>query len=51
MQNAHIVHDIVIYPGAQHAFFNDTAQSYNEGAAKAAWVRALAWFDQYLKGA
>jgi carboxymethylenebutenolidase len=51
MENAHIVHDIVIYPGAQHAFFNDTGQSYNEDAAKAAWVRTLAWFDQYLKGA
>ncbi len=51
MQNAHIVYDIVIYPGAQHAFFNDTGQSYNGDAAKAAWVRTLAWFDQYLKGA
>jgi len=51
MQNAHIVHDIVIYPGAQHAFFNDTGQAYKEDAAKAAWVRTLAWFDQYLKGA
>ncbi len=51
MQNAHIVFDIVIYPGAQHAFFNDTGQNYNADAAKAAWVRTLAWFDQYLKGA
>jgi carboxymethylenebutenolidase len=51
MQNAHMVYDIVIYPGAQHAFFNDTGQNYNEAAAKAAWVRTLAWLDQYLKGA
>lgn len=51
MQNARIVHDIVIYPGAQHAFFNDTWQNYNEDAARAAWIRTLAWFDQYLKGA
>ncbi|HXZ44245.1 MAG TPA: dienelactone hydrolase family protein [archaeon] len=51
MQNAHIVFDIIIYPGARHAFFNDTGQSYNENAAKAAWVRTLAWFDQYLRGA
>jgi len=51
MQTAHIVHDIVIYPGAQHAFFNDTAPSYNEAAAKAAWARTLAWFEQYLKAA
>lgn len=51
MQSAHIVHEIVIYPGAQHAFFNDTGQNYNEAAAKAAWVRTLAWFEQYLKAA
>ena len=51
MQNAHVVHNIVIYPGAQHAFFNDTGQAYKEDAAKAAWVRTLAWFGQYLEGA
>lgn len=51
MQNARIVHDIIIYPGAQHAFFNDTGQNYKEDAARAAWIRTLAWFDQYLKGA
>lgn len=51
MQKARIVHDIVIYPGAQHAFFNDTGQNYTEDAARAAWIRTLAWFDQSLKGA
>jgi len=51
MQNARIVHDIVIYPDAGHAFFNDTGQRYKADAARAAWIRTLAWFDQYLKGA
>jgi carboxymethylenebutenolidase len=51
MQNAHVVHDIVVYPDAKHAFFNDTGQNYKEDAAMAAWSRTLAWFDQYLKGA
>lgn len=51
MQNARIVHDIVIYPGAQHAFFNDSGQNYKEETARAAWIRTLSWLDQYLKGA
>jgi len=50
MQNARIVHEIVIFPGAQHAFFNDTWERYNDAAARAAWDRTLAWFDRYLKG-
>jgi carboxymethylenebutenolidase len=51
MQNARIVHEIVIYPGAQHACFNDTWERYNDAAARAAWIRTLAWFDRYLKAA
>ena len=44
------VHEIVVYPGAPHAFFNDTRPGiYNKVAADAAWTRTLAWFHQYLK--
>jgi len=33
---------IFVYPGAQHAFFNDTrAEAYDEEAARQAWVRTL----------
>ncbi len=39
----------VIYPNANHAFFNDTGPNYNSDAAKDAWTRTLAWFDKYLK--
>jgi carboxymethylenebutenolidase len=38
----------VIYPGADHAFHNDTGTRYNAEAARDAWARTLAWFGQYL---
>ena len=37
-----------VYAGAPHAFFNDTAPSYREEAAKDAWIRTLAFFRQHL---
>ncbi len=39
----------VIFPNANHAFFNDTGASYNAAAAKDAWARMLTWFEKYLK--
>jgi carboxymethylenebutenolidase len=36
------------YPGAGHAFFNDTGASYNEAAALAAWKDTLDWLNTYL---
>jgi carboxymethylenebutenolidase len=41
--------EIHIYPGAGHAFFNETQPSYNAVAAKDAWSRALAFFGEHLK--
>ena len=41
-------YDPKIYPGAAHAFFNDTGQAYNEAAAKDAWARTLAFFRKNL---
>lgn len=49
IQKAGIVHEIVVYPNADHAFFNDTGTRYNEQAAKAAWQRTLQWFERYLR--
>jgi carboxymethylenebutenolidase len=37
-----------IYPGAGHAFYNDTGGSYSESAATAAWRDTLEWFGKYL---
>ena len=36
------------YPGAGHAFFNDTRPAYWEEAAADAWQRTLAWFKKHL---
>jgi carboxymethylenebutenolidase len=39
-----------IYPGADHAFFNDTRpEVYDKDAADDAWRRTLAFFGQHLK--
>ena len=38
-----------IYPGAPHAFFNDTRDNYREEAARDAWRRVLAFFGETLR--
>ena len=45
------VYEKVIYPGADHAFHNDTSSRYNPEAAKDAWQRTLAWFEKYVRSA
>lgn len=41
--------EIVRYPDAQHAFFNDERpDNYNADASADAWVRTLDWFDRHL---
>jgi carboxymethylenebutenolidase len=37
-----------IYPGAGHAFFNDTGANYNPEAAKDAWPRTLTFLRKTL---
>jgi carboxymethylenebutenolidase len=49
LDRAKVVYDMVVEPNASHAFFNDTAPSYNAAAAQYAWTRLQAWFGQYLK--
>jgi carboxymethylenebutenolidase len=40
-----------IFPGAQHAFNNDTnPERYDAGASKQAWDRTLEFFKKHLKG-
>lgn len=42
-------HELHVYPGTQHAFFNDTrADVYDEAAATDAWVKMLALFRANL---
>ncbi len=38
-----------IYPGAGHAFNNDTGQAFNAGAAQDAYQRSVAFFNANLK--
>ncbi len=41
--------EIKTYPGAPHAFFNDTRKDvYKPAEAKDAWARAVAFFKQHL---
>ena len=39
----------MIYPGAGHAFNNDTGAAYNEAAAKDAYTKAVDFFMTNLK--
>jgi carboxymethylenebutenolidase len=48
LEEAGLVHDIVTFPGVDHAFFNDTGARYDDLAATRAWTRVLAWFRQHL---
>ena len=48
MQANSKVFEKVIYPGADHAFHNDTGSRYNADAARDAWARTLHWFSRYL---
>ncbi len=38
-----------IYTGVQHGFHNDTTPRYDEAAAKLAWSRTLAFFNENLQ--
>ncbi|HLZ29165.1 MAG TPA: dienelactone hydrolase family protein [Chloroflexota bacterium] len=48
LETAGVPHAFKVYPGANHAFFNDTGDRYNKAAATDAWTRAVAWFQKYL---
>jgi carboxymethylenebutenolidase len=43
-------HELVTFPSADHAFFNDTGSRYNPAAASTAYRRVLAWFGRYVAG-
>jgi carboxymethylenebutenolidase len=41
--------EIIVYPGTDHAFFNDTRpEVYNAEAAAALWERSVAFFHAHL---
>jgi carboxymethylenebutenolidase len=43
-----IAHEIKIYPGARHSFFNAGAASYDKAAAEDAWTRVLKFFGEQI---
>jgi carboxymethylenebutenolidase len=45
---AGLEHEIAVYPGVDHAFFNDTGARYNAEQATAAYADVLAWLTTYL---
>jgi carboxymethylenebutenolidase len=48
MLGANLVHTSINYPGADHAFFNDTGPRYNPVAAAQAWGATVDWLGKYL---
>jgi carboxymethylenebutenolidase len=48
LKKAGLTHEIRTFPGANHAFFNDTGQRYNAKAAGEANTAMLNWFEQHL---
>lgn len=48
LEKAGVPHEIVVYPGVDHAFFNDTGPRYDATQASAAFAKSLAWFGKYL---
>jgi carboxymethylenebutenolidase len=43
-----IDHEIKVYPGARHSFFNDHGRSYNKQAADDSWTRVINFFGKQL---
>lgn len=48
LERAGLVHELVTEPGANHAFFNDTGDRYDAGAAADAWRRTLDWLSVHV---
>ncbi len=45
---AGLEHEMKVYPGVDHAFFNDTGGRYNAEQAAVAYADVLAWLEKYL---
>jgi carboxymethylenebutenolidase len=51
LSKRNIPHDIKIYPGARHSFFNDTRGHYDKEAADGSWARVMKFFATHLGAA
>jgi len=50
LKAAKVRYERFLYPGTQHGFNNDTTPRYDEAAAKLAWKRTIAFFDEHVRG-
>ena len=41
----------IVYPDVDHAFYNDTGETFSAGSAQAAWEESMGWFARFLKDA
>jgi carboxymethylenebutenolidase len=48
LESAGLTHEIVTFPNAGHAFFNDAGARYSPAAAAAAYQKLLGWFGDHL---
>jgi carboxymethylenebutenolidase len=48
LERAGLVNELVVEPGADHAFFNDSGKRYDAIAASDAWQRLQDWLSRYL---
>ena len=48
LRKAGLPHQIVTFPGVDHAFFNPTGSRHDPAAAAAAYGRMLTWFDTHV---
>ena len=48
LRKARLEHQIVTYPGVDHAFFNPTSARYDRAAANAAYRRMISWFNTHV---
>jgi carboxymethylenebutenolidase len=46
---AGVTHDIKIYPGARHSFFNDQGRAYDASASIDAWRRTLDFLAEHVR--
>jgi carboxymethylenebutenolidase len=48
LEAAGLTHELRVFPGVDHAFFNDTSPRYNADQAAAAYQATLDWFAAHL---
>jgi len=49
LKSANVRYERYLYPGTQHGFHNDTTPRYDAAAAKLAWDRTVAFFNQNVR--